>query len=57
MIFNTILHIFLIMYEGHSINKQNNFFIYRIFFHKCKLCVVWKWFIAKIILIPKKDLF
>ena len=44
--------------EGYSIreffffNKQNKFF-----FNKCKLCIGWNWFIAKIILTLQKYLF
>ena len=42
---------------GHLINKKNFWkkrkiiFFYWIFFHKCKLCIVWNWFIAKIIFV------
>ena len=51
------------IYEGHSINKGNFFekkskmIFFRIFFHKFKLCIVWNWFIAIIILISQKYLF
>ena len=48
-----------LMYKGHSINKGNYFEKYRINFvsknfHKCKLYIVWNWFIVKIILIVQK---
>ena len=36
------------VYEGHSMNN---------FFHKCKLCIVWLWFKAKIISISKNICF
>ena len=33
------------------------FFFLECLFHKCKLCIVWNWFIAKIILMIQKYLF
>ena len=35
--------------------KQN--IIFQNFFHKCKLWIVWNWFIAKVILISQKYVF
>ena len=54
------------LHESHSINKRKFFFFLRKkqnkfsfqnFFLKCKLCIVWNWFIAKIILLSQKYLF
>ena len=36
-------------FEWHSINKLEFFLIsFIIFIHKCKLCILWTWFRAKI---------
>ena len=48
--------------EGQSINKGNcggkrKIHFFENFFHKCKLGIVWNWFIAKITLITQKYLF
>ena len=57
------IYIYIYIVKGHSINTGNfgekskiNFFL-RIFSQKSKLCIVWNWFIAKIILISQKYLF
>ena len=52
-------NISFVLYEGHSINWGNIFEKSKIIFfpHKCKLCIVWNWFLAKIILILQKYLF
>ena len=45
-------------YKGHSLNKVNIFEKSKIiFFHICKLIIVWNLFIAKNILISQKYLF
>ena len=48
----------------HLIDKGNCFekskiYLFKefFFFHKCKFCIVWIWFIAKIILVSQKCLF
>ena len=41
---------------GNFLKKANYMFFFRIFFHKCRLCIVWSWFIIKIILIFQNDL-
>ena len=43
--------------KGECFDKKQNTFFFRIFFHKYKLCIVWNWFIAKIILILKNSYF
>ena len=50
---------FFLKYKCHSMNTKNIFEKKRkiIFFHKCKLHIVWNWFIVRIILILQKYLF
>ena len=50
------------MHVSCRINKENIFnkahYIFsKIVFNKCKLCIVWNWFMAKIISISQKYLF
>ena len=53
--------LFIPSHVGHSINLRNYFekkkIIKKKFFSKCKLSIVWNWFIAKIISISQKYLF
>ena len=52
------IYIYIYIYEGHSINKENVLKkatkIFRIFFHKYKLCI---FLIAKTISISQQNLF
>ena len=50
------IYIYIIVkfiYESYSINKGNFFekskihFFFRIFFYKCKFCIIWDWLIEK----------
>ena len=44
------MYIYIYIFEGHSINKG-------IFFKKCKLYIVWYWFVEKIVLSHKNTCF